>query len=315
MTNMEKHEWTGVFPAITTPFKPDLSVDHAALAEHVGWLIDNGCTGIVALGSLGEAQTLTVDEKVRIVRTCREALPPVVPVIAGISGLSTVESVTLARRAADAGCDGLMVLPAYVYRGDWRETRAHFSAVIQATALTCMLYNNPIAYGTDVVPEQVAELADRHANLHAVKESSGDVRRVTALHERLGDRLAVFAGLDDMILESIPMGAAGWIAGLVNAFPLESVRVFELASTGRMEEARALYDWFLPLLRLDTVPKFVQLIKLVQAEVGRGAATVRPPRLELEGEELSQVRALIRAHVASRPSLLGAPRRSAVPVG
>jgi dihydrodipicolinate synthase/N-acetylneuraminate lyase len=298
---MQKRDWAGVLPAITTPFNADLSVDHGAIGDHVRWLVESGCAGIVALGSLGEGQTLTADEKVQIVATCREALPRSIPVIAGISALSTAEGVTLARRAADAGCDGLMVLPAYVYRGDWRETKAHFTAVIGATSLSCMLYNNPIAYGTDVCPEHLAELAARHDNLHAVKESSGDVRRITALHGRLGDRLALFAGLDDMILESLPMGAIGWIAGLVNAFPLESVQLFELGRAGRFDEARALYEWFLPLLRLDTVPKFVQLIKLVQAEVGRGRATVRPPRLELEGRELDEVRALIRERIASRP--------------
>jgi 4-hydroxy-tetrahydrodipicolinate synthase len=303
---MEQHDWAGVFPAITTPFRPDFSVDHDALTEHVRWLVDSGCVGIVALGSLGESQTLTDAEKVEILRTCRSALPATVPVIAGIAGLSTPECVALTRRAAEVGCDGIMALPAYVYRGDWRETRAHYSAMFDATPLSCMLYNNPVAYGTDVTPDQAAELADRHANLHAVKESSGDVRRVTALRERLGDRLAIFAGMDDMILESIPMGAVGWIAGLVNALPRESVEVFELGRTGRMEEARTLYEWFLPLLRLDTVPKFVQLIKLVQAEVGRGTTTVRPPRLELDGDELAEKLALIRSSIAQRPGGTGA---------
>jgi 4-hydroxy-tetrahydrodipicolinate synthase len=196
-----------------------------------------------------------------------------------------------------------MALPSYVYKGDWRETKAHYSAVIGATKLSCMLYNNPIAYGTDVTPDQLAELADMHENLHAVKESSGDVRRVTAVRERLHDRLAIFAGMDDMILESIPMGAVGWIAGLVNAFPVESVRVFELGRDGRLDEAYALYEWFLPLLRLDTVPKFVQLIKLVQELVGHGSARVRPPRLELEGAELESVRDLVKKSLASRPKL------------
>lgn len=311
---MQKEDWSGVFPAITTPFRPDHSIDHEALARHVTWMIDEGCTGIVALGSLGESQTLSSAEKIDILVTCRRALGPAVPLVAGIAGLSTPDSVTLTQRAADAGCDGIMALPAYVYRGDWRETRAHFSALISATSLSCMLYNNPIAYGTDVIPEQLAELADRHANLHAVKESSGDVRRVTALRERLADRLRIFAGMDDMILESIPMGAVGWIAGLVNAFPRESVRLFDLGAAGRMEEARTLYEWFLPLLRLDTVPKFVQLIKLVQAEIGHGTPTVRAPRLELDGPELQQVRALIKAHLASRPSLAAStPRTATVP--
>ena len=312
---MQQRDWAGVFPAITTPFRPDLSVDHEALTAHVRWLIDSGCTGIVALGSLGETQTLSADERVEVLATCRRALPSSVPVIAGVAGLSTIECVALTRRAADVGCDGIMALPVYVYRGDWRETKAHYSAVIAATPLTCMLYNNPIAYGTDVTPDQLAELAERHSNLHAVKESSGDVRRVTAVRERLGDRLQIFAGMDDMILESIPMGAVGWIAGLVNAFPLESVQVFELGAAGRMVEARALYEWFLPLLRLDTVPKFVQLIKLAQAEVGRGTVTVRPPRLELEGEELATVRALIRKHIANRLTVgKGEPRRAVATV-
>jgi 4-hydroxy-tetrahydrodipicolinate synthase len=193
-----------------------------------------------------------------------------------------------------------MVLPPYVYRGDWRETRAHFGAVIEATSLSCMLYNNPIAYGTDVSAEQLADLAS-YDNLHAVKESSGDVRRVTAVLERLGGRLNVFAGLDDMIVESAAMGASGWIAGLVNALPAESVRLFDLARSGALTEARALYDWFLPLLRLDTLPKFVQLIKLVQVEVGRGTARVRPPRLELTGADYDDALALIRDRLAMRP--------------
>lgn len=300
---MQQRDWFGVFPAITTPFRPDLSIDHEALTDHVQWLIESGCVGIVALGSLGESQTLTSAEKVEILDTCRRALPKSVPLVAGIAGLSTTECVDLARRSVDAGCDGLMALPAYVYRGDWRETKAHYSAVIGATPVTCMLYNNPIAYGTDVTPDQLAELAERHANLHAVKESSGDVRRVTALRERMGDRVAIFAGMDDMILESVPMGAVGWIAGLVNAFPEESVRLFELAREGRFEEARTLYEWFLPLLRLDTVPKFVQLIKLVQAEVGHGSAAVRPPRLELDGAEEASVRKLVREHLKRRPKL------------
>src|SRR3954451_22991190 len=223
---MQQDQWTGVIPAITTPFNKDLTVDHAFLAKHANWLIDHGCSGIVALGSLGEAATLQFEEKAAILETLRKNLPSSVPVVAGIAGLSTAECVALAQRAEKIGCDGLMVLPPYVYRGDWRESEAHFSAVIRATKLSCMLYNNPIAYGTNVSAEQMAQLA-KHQNLHAVKESSGDVRRVTAIRERLADRLRIFAGMDDAILESIPVGATAWIAGLVNAFPAESVEVFE----------------------------------------------------------------------------------------
>ena len=307
---MEQRDWAGVFTAITTPFGEDYSVDHAFLREHAAWLVDRGCTGIVALGSLGESATLTFDEKVEILESCRRAVGGRVPVIAGIAGLSTAECVALAKRSADVGCDGLMVLPAYVYRGDWRETEAHFSAVIEATSLSCMLYNNPIAYGTDVTAEQLAELV-RHANLHAVKESSGDVRRVTAVIERLGDRLNVFAGLDDMIVESVAMGASGWIAGLVNALPDESVRLFDLARAEQWSEVRALYDWFLPLLRLDTLPKFVQLIKLAQVEVNGGSARVRPPRLEVIGTEYDAAVGLIRERLATRPVITPTTRQAA----
>ncbi len=293
-------DWTGVIPAITTPFAPDGSVDHAFLREHARGLIDAGCAGIVALGSLGEGGTLQPMEKLLVLRTLREALGTRAPLAAGIAALGTAEAVELARAAHAAGCDGLMVLPPYVYRGDWRETAAHFEAVIAATPLSCMLYNNPIAYGTDVSPEQVAQLAGRHANLRAVKESSADVRRFAALRVLLGERLVLSCGVDDLIVEAVGAGATGWIAGLANALPRESLRLFELARAGRRDEARALYEWFLPLLRLDTLPKFVQLIKLAQEEAGCGSARVRPPRLPLEGPELDQARALIRTALATR---------------
>ena len=300
---MDKRHWRGVFPAITTPFRPDQAVDHDALAAHVEWMIESGCTGIVPLGSLGEAATLSFAEKVEVLRTCVAAAGARAPVIAGIAGLATAECVKLAGDAERAGCQGIMALPAYAYTSDWPEARAHYGAVIKATSLSCMLYNNPIAYGTDVTPPQLRELADAHENLHAVKESSGDVRRVTHIRELLGDRLMVFAGLDDMILEAIPMGASGWIAGLVNALPVESVCLFDYATEGSWKEATELYQWFLPLLRFDTVPKFVQLIKLVQAEVGRGSVTVRAPRLALEGDELRSALAVIGAQLACRPDL------------
>ena len=291
---MEKSDWAGVFPAITTPFREDGSVNEIFLAEHASWMIENGCSGIVALGSLGEGATLTCTEKVRELEVLREAIGPRVPLIAGISGLGTAECVALAQAAERAGCDGLMVLPPYVYVGDWRETEAHMSAILAATPLSCMIYNNPIAYGTDLSARDVEEFADMFSNFHAIKDSSGDVRRLTAYRERLGDRLALFAGLDDMVLEAALMGADGWVAGLVNALPEESVRLFELGKNGQVDEARRLYEWFLPLLRYDTVPKFVQLIKLVQAEVGKGTETVRPPRLPLAGAERSEVLALVR---------------------
>jgi len=291
-------KWEGVFPAITTPFRNDFSIDHEFLSRHADWMIRAGCRGLVPLGSLGEGATLSRQEKLDVLATCLRAAAGRVPVVAGIAALSTAEASDLARAAADAGCSGLMVLPPYVYRGDWRETATHFRAVITATRLPCMLYNNPIAYGTDVTPGQLAELAGA-SNLEAVKESSADVRRVAAIQEAAG-RLAIFIGVDDLILEGIQAGAVGWIAGLVNAFPEESVRLFDLAARGRIEEARALYRWFLPLLRLDTPPKFVQLIKLVQEEVGMGSATVRPPRLDLSGQEREETLTLIRETLKAR---------------
>lgn len=296
-------KWEGVLPAITTPFREDLSLDLDFLKRHVRWLADSGCRGVVALGSLGEGATLRQEEKLAVLSACREALPEDVPLAAGVAALSTAEAVELAEAAEACGCAGLMVLPPYVYRGDARETLAHFEAVIRATGLSCMLYNNPIAYGTDVLPEQLLDLAARLPNLAAVKESSADVRRVTAIRALLRDRLAISVGVDDLILEGLEAGAVGWVAGLVNALPLESVRLFELARAGRRDEARRLYEWFLPLLRLDVVPKFVQLIKLVQAELGQGSARVRPPRLELQGQEREEALSLIRQRLAQRPPL------------
>ena len=296
-------KWQGVLPAITTPFKPDFSVDADLLVKQVDALVRAGCAGIVALGSLGEGGSLSFDEKKAVLRLCREALAGRAPLVAGVAALTTADAIHLAELGADAGCEGLMVLPPYVYKGDWRETRAHFDAVIGATPLPCMLYNNPIAYGTDVLPEQMVDLALALPNFVAVKESSADVRRVTALRALLADRLAIFVGVDDLILEGIQAGATGWVAGLADALPIESVRLFDLAAAGRVEEARAIYDWFMPLLRLDTVPKFVQLIKLVQQETGLGSETVRPPRLPLASPEREAVLELVRYALARRPSL------------
>ncbi len=282
-------KWQGVIPAIMTPFRDDLSVDAELLRHEVDAIMKAGCTGVVALGSLGEGGSLSFDEKKAVLRLCREALEDRGPLVAGIAAMTTADAVRLAELGVETGCDGLMVLPPYVYQGDWRETRTHFEAVIGATDLSCMLYNNPVAYGTDVLPEQLEELAGTLPNLAAVKESSTDVRRITAIRALLGDRLTVLVGVDDLILEGIQAGAEGWIAGLADALPEESVRLFDLARAGRLDEARALYDWFLPLLRLDTVPKFVQLIKLVQAETGLGSEPVRPPRLPLVGAEREEV--------------------------
>jgi 4-hydroxy-tetrahydrodipicolinate synthase len=294
-------KWKGVIPAITTCFDERGQVDHGFIADHCRWLIENGCTGIVALGSLGEGSTLSFDEKLDVLRTFVKALRGQAPVVASISSLTTAEAVALAKSAREIGCDGLMILPPYVYKGDWREMKAHVAAVLNATPLSSMLYNNPISYGTDFLPEQIRELSSEYKNLHAIKESSADVRRVSAIRALVGDRLEVFVGVDDAIVEGIGVGAAGWIAGLANALPRESVDLFRYASEGKSVETFELYRWFLPLLRLDTVPKFVQLIKLVQEELGVGSARVRPPKLGLVGGELEAARKLIRDTMRIRP--------------
>jgi 4-hydroxy-tetrahydrodipicolinate synthase len=295
-------KWAGVISAMTTAFRADETVDHEFVARHARWQIDNGVDGIVGLGSLGEAATLGFDEKVAILKTLVKALDGA-PVVAGIASLSTREAVALAKAAEQVGCAGLLVLPAYVYSTDWREMKAHVEAVIRATRLSCMLYNNPPAYKTDFLAPQIAELARENDNLHAVKESSGDVRRITATRAMCGERLALFAGLDDMIVEATRMGAVGWIAGLVNALPRETMALFRAASSGDTRTADALYQWFLPLLRMDTLPKFVQLIKLVQQEVGMGHERVRGPRLILAGREREDALETIRDALKRRPTL------------
>jgi len=292
--------WKGVMPALTTGFDENLKVDHAFMSKHCLWLLENGCSGIVLLGSLGEGATLSFEEKLQIVQNCVRTVRGRSPVVASVSALSTADAVSQAKAFADVGCDALMILPPYVYQGDDREMKAHVSAVFAATPLSCMLYNNPIAYGTDFIPEQIQELAAQNENLACVKESSADARRVAAIRALLGDRLEVFAGVDDAIVEAISVGATGWIAGLANAFPRESVDLFDCATKGERGKAFELYRWFLPLLRMDTVPKFVQLIKLAQAEVGMGNSRVRPPRLELAGEELRNARNVIRQTLQNR---------------
>lgn len=296
-------KWRGVIPAMTTAFKPDYSVDHAFIGRHARWLVDHGCTGIVALGSLGESATLRFEEKVAILKTLVNALGGEAPVVAGIASLSTLEAVDLARAAADVGCSGLMVLPPYVYSSDWREMKAHVQPVIRATKLSCMLYNNPVSYKTDFLPGQIKELAAAHPNLHAVKESSADARRVTALKALCGDRLALCVGVDDLIVEGVRAGATGWIAGLVNAFPRESVALYNYAMRGEKKKADELYKWFLPLLRMDTVPKFVQLIKLVQQEVGMGYERVRAPRCVMAGAERKVALETLKQALKKRPKV------------
>lgn len=295
--------WRGVVPAITTPFTADGAVDHAFLAKHANQLIDAGCTGIVPLGSLGEGATLAFDEKLAIVKTLVDAIGDRAAVIPGIAALSTAEAVRLAQESERLGAHGIMALPPYVYSTDWQEMGAHMRAILKATKLPVLLYNNPVAYKTDFTPEQIAELASEFPLLEAVKESSCDIRRFAGIQALLGDRLDLMVGMDDAIVEGVSMGAVGWIAGVVNAFPEESVRVYEIARDQGSAAALELYAWLLPLLRMDTVPKFVQLIKLMQERVGLGSERVRAPRLVVEGAERETALKVIDAAIASRPKL------------
>jgi 4-hydroxy-tetrahydrodipicolinate synthase len=302
---MSKTFWNGVLPAITTPFLADGSVDHAFLAKHVGLMMEAGSSGIVPLGSLGETATLTFDEKKAILQTVAKAVNASgkagAAVVPGVAALSTAEAVNFAKMAKEVGCGGLMVLPPYVYTSDWREMKHHVSQVIAATDLPCMLYNNPIAYTTDFLPPQVAELAGEYTNLVAIKESSADIRRIAAIKSLIGSRLHILVGVDDIIVEGVAAGATGWVAGLVNAYPRESVVLFEMALAGKWKELEPLYHWFLPLLKLDTVPKFVQLIKLVQQHVGMGSAAVRTPRMVLVGDELAEAERIIKHAISTKP--------------
>jgi dihydrodipicolinate synthase/N-acetylneuraminate lyase len=297
--------WKGVMPATLTQFNADLTIDHALLAEHGKWLVDSGCTAIICHGSLGEGATLSFDEKVALQKTYVDAVPGT-PIIPGIASLSTKEAVDLAKAAKDNGCRGLMVLPPYLYASNWREMKAHMKAVISATDLPCIIYNNPVAYKTDFTPAHIKELADELPNVESVKESSTDARRIAGIRELLGDRLALGVGVDDCALEGAAMGATFWITGVGGAFPKHNVKLWDLGTSGKIEEAMSIYTWMLPMLRMDTVVKFVQLIKLQQtlATGGKlGNNRVRPPRLELAGKELSDATAIIEKAIATAPAV------------
>jgi len=299
--------WRGIFPAVTTQFRQDQSLDPDASARHLEVLIQSGVNGLVMLGSLGENTSLEPEEKRRVVRTAIEVSRGRVPVLSGVAECSTAAACQYARDMEKLGADGLMVLPAMVYKADARETIAHFRAVARSTGLPILCYNNPIAYHVDITPAMFAELVDEE-NLVAIKESSGDTRRFTDLRNAVGDRYSLFVGLDDLALEGALLGAEGWITGLGLAFPRENRYFWELATTGRWAEARKIYDWYMPLLHLDTQVKFVQYIKLALQEVGLGAEWVRAPRLPLVGEEREAVLKVIRHGIETRPEAPACPR-------
>ncbi|NNE70097.1 MAG: dihydrodipicolinate synthase family protein [Rhodothermales bacterium] len=298
-----KLNWEGVFPAVTTKFDENLQIDEHWTRVNTEAQLDAGVNGIVVSGSLGEASTLDMDEKAALVRMTADMVDGRVPIVCGVAQRSTKDACRMAEMAAESGAAGLMLLPPMLYTSDRRETMTFLRTVAGATDLPIMLYNNPVGYNVDVTPEMFQELADE-PKFEAVKESSDDVRRITDIINLVGDRYRLFTGVDNIALEALMLGAVGWIAGLVDAFPRETVAIYRLAKAGRYAEAVEIYRWFMPLLHLDVSTKLVQNIKLAEAMVGRGTETVRPPRLPLAGEERRRVVRTIEAALESRPEEL-----------
>jgi 4-hydroxy-tetrahydrodipicolinate synthase len=292
--------WRGVFPAATTQFEPDQSLDIPATLTHLDRMIEAGIHGLIMLGTVGENCSLESAEKLEVLHAAVNHVAGRVPVLAGVAECTTTLACRFAEDARRIGVAALMVLPAMVYKSDARETLAHFRAVSRATDLEIMVYNNPVSYHVDITPEMFLDLADE-PNLVAIKESSENVRRITDLKNLCGDRYTLFCGVDDLVLESLLLGATGWVSGLVNAFPAENRLLWDLAMAGRWEEARAVYRWYTPVLHLDTHVKLVQYIKLAQQECGLGSETVRAPRLPLIGEERERIVSIIRRAIATRP--------------
>jgi 4-hydroxy-tetrahydrodipicolinate synthase len=293
--------WRGIFPAATTEFNADQSVNLPATVKHIDAMVKAGVHGMVALGTVGENCSLEYAEKLDVLKAVVGAVGSRVPVLTGVAECTTAGACRFAVDARKAGVAGLMVLPGMVYKSDPRETLAHFRTVARSTDLPILCYNNPVSYGVDITPSMFADLADE-PTLVAIKESSENPRRITDLKNVCGDRYVLFCGVDDLIFESMALGAVGWVAGLVNAFPEETCRFWHLATTGKLDEALLLYRWFTPLLHLDTHVKLVQYIKLANAECGLGSEMVRTPRLPIAGREREEVLGIIRQAIKTRPS-------------
>ncbi|MBP6012838.1 MAG: dihydrodipicolinate synthase family protein [Alphaproteobacteria bacterium] len=293
-------DWHGVIPAATTQFKTDLSIDYDATQRVQDALIKDGVNGLIIMGTVGEGNSLESDEKRKMITATVEAARGRVPVIVGVSEMTTPRAAALARDAEKLGASGLMVLPAMVYVPSEEELIAHFRTVAEATALPIMLYNNPPAYRVSISFDTLKKLAPL-ANVVCIKESAPDTRRFTDIFNALGDRYVVFAGLDDVALEGAILGARGWVSGLTNAFPKESLALWHAATTGDLETARKIYRWFMPLLHLDAEHDLVQSIKLAEQVMGRGSERVRPPRYPLTGARRAAVIEMVEAAAAKRP--------------
>jgi dihydrodipicolinate synthase/N-acetylneuraminate lyase len=296
------NSWRGIYPAATTQFHADQSLDLKSTLEHVEKLIAAGMHGMIMLGSVGENTTLEYSEKLDVLKATIEQVRRRVPVLTGVAETTTRLACRYALDARKAGVDGLMVLPAMIYKADPRETLTHFRTVARATDLPILVYNNPPAYGVDITPAMFAELADEKT-LVAIKESSDNLRRITDIKNLCGDRYILFSGVDDLVLESVMLGSVGWVSGLVNAFPHETKRLWDLATAGDYAEALKIYRWYTPLLHLDTHVKLVQYIKLAAAECGYGSEVTRAPRLGLVGREREEILGIIRKALETRPKI------------
>jgi 4-hydroxy-tetrahydrodipicolinate synthase len=300
---MSKHvNWSGVFPAVTTQFNSDFSIDYEGTHKVISGLVRDGVSGLVICGTVGENTSLSTEEKISLVELAKDAAAGRVPVISGVAEFTSANASKVAKEVQRVGADGIMLMPALVYSSKPFETAAHFRSVAASIDLPVMVYNNPPIYKNDVTPDILISLADCD-NVVCFKDSSGDTRRFIDVRNEVGDRFVLFAGLDDVVLESIAVGAVGWVSGMSNAFPKEGETLFRLARDGRFKEAMPIYEWFMPLLHLDARPDLVQCIKLCEELMGRGSALTRPPRLGLLDHERSEVEALIKTALANRPAL------------
>jgi 4-hydroxy-tetrahydrodipicolinate synthase len=299
---MTKIQWKGVFPAVTTKLKPDFSLDEAAIRDGLERLIANGVAGVVLMGMVGENASLSPEEKLEVLRIGKETVAGRVPVISGLAETSSERAIAFAKKAEQIGVDGLMVFPGLTYKSDARETVAFYRSVAQASGLQILLYNNPRGYGVDLTPDLLVEMLEE-PNIVAIKEESYDTTRVTDLLARFGTRLNVVCGVDDLIVESVALGAQAWVSGMANALPKESVRLLELANSGDFASARKLYQALIALFHLDTHVKLVQYIKLAENVIAGYPETVKPPRLPLVGEERERTLAIVRKTLADLKAL------------
>ena len=294
-------DWQGVYPAVPTQFNEDFSLDIKGTQKHVEALLSEGIHGLVMLGTIGENCSLSLDEKIQVLKATDEVNKGSVPLLNGIAEYTTAGACETAVAAAKVGVDGFMVMPAMVYNSDRRETVNHFKTVASATDLPIMCYNNPPVYKVDITPEMFEDLAEIE-NIVCIKEAAGDTRMITDLFNKFKDRYIIFSGLDDVALESILLGCTGWISGLVNAFPRENGLMWDAATSGNWDKALEIYRWYMPMLHFDSHPKLVQYVKLASAEMGYGTEIVRPPRLTLIGEQREEALKIIRESAATRPS-------------